>query len=267
MSLADSNMKSAVAGQCETLSGVRAAPRVCLVQRNSGSPLGTTAVLLQRVLWPPSHRVALHKHKWFFGACYHFKASWEMSWAATQDPGLKSCFSWEHRCAQALLWLWFCESLLPALIQWWERAGFDGNGNIYLWVERLFHLWLYLFFLLLSVPSSSSSLGTLGQKISWFSLFFSLSSSSKSPEQQRCSGICHPSKVVVLSLAFWRVLSCLMIKRQDYGAAVLPHCREGSKAWVCENCWGIKCLFHTRQPKLKMMCIQTRELTQEIWKY
>lgn len=89
--------------------------------------------------------------------------------AATQGTGLRSCVPWEYRCAQALLWLWFCESLLPAVIQWWERAGFDKNGNICLWVERLFHLWLYLLSVL-----SSSSLSNLGQKICWFSLFSAL---------------------------------------------------------------------------------------------
>lgn len=98
--------------------------------------------------------------------------------------------------------------------------------------------------LALSVPPaalcvSSSSLGTLGQKICWFRLFFfNLSSLLKSPEQRRCSGMCHPSKVVVLSLAFWRGLSCLVIKSQDYGAAVFPHRTEGSKAGLVKTAGG-----------------------------
>lgn len=48
------------------------------------------------------------------------------------------------------------------------RAGFDKNGNTCLWVERLFHLWLYLF------CCSLSWADTLGQKICWFSLFSAL---------------------------------------------------------------------------------------------
>lgn len=171
MSVADRNMKSAVAGLWGTLQWVRAALGVCLVQNNPGSPSDPISGVLQRVRGPPPHRLGLHKHKWGFLELVTISRQWEMSWAGTQGPGLSSCFLWEYRCAQALLWLWFCESLLPAVIQCWERAGFDKNGNITLWVERLFHLWLYLFFLLFSVLSSSS-LGTLGQKICWFGLFF-----------------------------------------------------------------------------------------------
>lgn len=140
-----------------------------------------------------------------------------------------------------ILFLWITS---PAVIQWWERAGFDKNGNICLWGERLFHLWLHLFFLLLCLEQQQLGCSGTEDLLIW-PFFSSLSSLLKSPEQQRCSGICHPSKVVVLSLAFWRVLSCLMIKRQDYGAAVLPHCR----AWVGESCWGIKGLFNTSNLK------------------
>lgn len=72
------------------------------------------------------------------------------------------------------------------------------------------HLWLYLFFLIISALSSSN-FGNMCQMTCWFSLFFRLGSLLKSPEQQMCSGVCHPSMVAVLSLMFCWVLSCLMI--------------------------------------------------------
>lgn len=130
-------MQSAGAALCETLQWVSAALPVCLVKNNSGWPSDTS--VLQKELWAPIPQ-GLHKHKCFFGACYHSKLRNELSCRSGYRAEMG--FLWEHRCAQALLWLWFCESLLP---HWWERAGFDKNGNACLWVERLFHLWLYLF--------------------------------------------------------------------------------------------------------------------------
>lgn len=111
------------------------------------------------------------------------------------------------------------------------------------------HLWLYLFFLLISALSSSNS-GNLWRKICLFSL-------------------------LDLTL-YWRVLNTDMLSGMSSKqagcpqfdilvSAVLPDDKKtglwnscvtlqgrGSKGWFCENCWWIKYLFNTKQLKIKI---------------
>lgn len=117
---------------------------------------------LHRVLGPPSHRVGLHKQKGFLEFLpFQGKLRNELSCLS----GLRSCFPWEYRCAQALLWLWFCESLLPAGIQWWK-------GLALMEMEIFLCGWRGCFtsgFLCSSCPEQQQ-LGTLSQEICGFSL-------------------------------------------------------------------------------------------------
>lgn len=56
-------------------------------------------------------------------------------------------------------------------------------------------------------------------------------------------------------------------KKTGLWSSCVTSLQRGEQGVGLRNCWGIKCLFNTKQPEVKMMCIQTRELTQEIWKY
>lgn len=202
MSLADSNVKSAVAGLCETLLWVRAAQCVWVwykeIQGHPWTPL-------QRFCGPiPRGGAALTKV--IFGACYHSRQA-EKWVSCTQGTGLGSCFPWECRCAQAGLWL--CESSLL------EHSG--GRGLALMEMEIFVCEWRgsSTSGFLCSPCAEQQQLGTLGQKICWFSLFSALALYWRVLSNGDALGYVIPARWLCSVWHFWRVLSCLMITRQD----------------------------------------------------